>query len=316
MDAIGLIALQRLRGIGAKKTLSVYPDVPTGFQEFERFVARRFPRQTQQDCARAWTEALQIQERCDDLGVRAIPISDSCNYPRRFDVLDGDKPCVIYLRGSLNAMHDQPRVVAIVGTRHPTEDGIQTARSYGGFAARQGIPVVSGLAFGCDYNGHMGCIKEKGTALAVLAHGLDTVYPPQHHDLAEEIVRQGGCLVSEYPPGTRPSRWSFVRRDRLQSALSDLVIVIQTGEGGGTLHTVRAAIKQKRQVVCVHPKEYDRGEPNVKGNFEIVNDGRANWIEEPPEMLSLLEHPAKGSHVPRVKGTPGGLFSKQEEVLA
>lgn len=316
MDAIGLMAMQRLRGIGAKKTLSVYPDVPTGFQEFERFVVRSFPRQTPQDCARAWTEALRIQERCDALGIRAIPISDTCNYPRRLHVLDGDKPCVVYLKGSLNAMSDQPRIVAIIGTRHPTEDGIEAAKSYGGFAARHGIPVVSGLAFGCDYHGHVGCIKERGVALAVLAHGLDTVYPPQHHNLAEEIVRQGGCLVSEYPPGTPPSRWSFVHRDRLQSALSDLVIVIQTGVKGGTLHTVRAAIKQKRQVVCVHPKEYDRSEIEVRGNFEIVNDGRASWIEEASEMLSLLGHTARGTEIPRVNAPPGNLFSEQEEALA
>lgn len=310
MDALGLIALQRLRGIGAKRTLSVLSETPESGQEFERFVDRRFPGRTPQECSRAWSEACQILQRCDKLGVHAIPACDHVNYPARLHVLGRDRPPVIYVKGTLNAANSEPGVVAIVGTRKPTENGVKAAISFGSFAALHGIPVVSGLAYGCDYHAHAGCLDQQGIAVAVLAHGLDTVYPPEHLGLAEEIVQNGGCLVSEYPPGTRASRWNFVHRDRLQSALSDLVIVIQTGIRGGTLHTVRAAQNQDRQVVCVRPSRSDSDTIQVAGNFRIVREGVANWIEQAPEMLSLLGANEKGVSVHSREGAQASLFAE------
>ena len=310
MDALGLIALQRLRGIGPKTALSVSTEVPDEYQDFERFVEHRFPGRTPQECSRAWNEALQILQRCDELTIHAIPVSDHENYPMRLHVLDRDTPPVLYVKGMPDASNSQPTAVAIVGTRKPTEYGVKAAITYGSFAARQGISVVSGLAYGCDYYGHIGCLDKGGTAVAVLAHGLDTVYPPEHRDLATEIEQNKGCLVSEYPPGTRASRWNFVRRDRLQSALSDLVIVIQTGIKGGTLHTVRAAENQKKQVVCVRPNQCDSGKQQVRGNYKIVDEGRGSWIEEASGMLSLLESIVDETNILVRDGAQASLFAE------
>ena len=103
-----------------------------------------------------------------------------------------------------------------------------------GVRAAQGpIPVVSGLALGCDTLGHQGCVEANGTGITVMAHGLDYVYPMSNQGLAHDLLESGGALVSEHPPGVKPTRWFFAIRDRLQGALSDIVVV-ETGLKGST----------------------------------------------------------------------------------
>ena len=107
----------------------------------------------------------------------------------------------------------------------------------------------------------------------MLAHGLDSVYPSQHSKVASEILDKGGCLLSEYPPGVGPERGNFVERDRLQSGASLGVIVIETTIDGGSMHTVRFAEKQKRQVGCIdHPVKF-HDLKSVKGNRKLLDDG-------------------------------------------
>ena len=94
-------------------------------------------------------------------------------------------------------------------------------------------------------------MKPAGVGVAVLAHGPDRVYPAANRDLANRLVEQEGCLVSEYPAGSRPARSAFVERDRVQSGLSEAVLVIETGIRGGAMHTVRFARDQKRSIACI-----------------------------------------------------------------
>lgn len=118
-----------------------------------------------------------------------------------------------------------------------------------------GATVVSGLAIGCDTAAHSGCLSVHGETIAVLAHGLDRVYPAVNRELVGEILDTGGCLLSEYPPKTRPFPANFVERDELQAGLSDGVIVVETGVKGGTMHTVRFSQEQRKPLACVkHPQ--------------------------------------------------------------
>ena len=286
MKVISLIALQCLRGIGAKKTLAVANDVPCDPVEFANYVNSKLGHPLQK-AKHAWDQALQIMDECQKSDIYPIAVTDE-DYPKRLHTIHKDRPPVIYIKGSLEAIQTNSLVVAIVGTREPTDRGIKAAYDFGCVAAKNNVPVVSGLAYGCDYYGHSGCIEQGGAAIAILAHGLDMVYPAEHRDFANQIVEEGGCLLSEYQPGKQATRWSFVARDRLQSALSDIVIVIQTGERGGTHHTAKSAQTQQRKILCVKPHESDLADPQVRGNSNIVDRLDADWIENADDLLPLI----------------------------
>jgi DNA processing protein len=125
--------------------------------------------------------------------------------------------------------------------------------------------------------------------VAVLAHGLDTVYPAANRGLAARLLDKGGCLVSEYPVGTPPARTSFAERDRIQSGLSDGVFVIETDIKGGTMHTVRFSRNQQRPLGCVsHPKKW-LSEEKTQGNQKLIADGWATPIPNGQALLAFLE---------------------------
>lgn len=183
-------------------------------------------------------------------------------------------PVLLHVLGdptSLNA----PSRVTLAGTRRPTPYGVEVAESLGRECARAGFTVASGLAVGCDTLVHSGCVAAGGRGIAVLAHGLQDVYPPQNRGLADAIVSGGGCLVSEYHYGEKASPRTFVERDRLQSGLGQGLIVVETGIDGGTMHTVRYAIAQGRPVAAVvHPPDTD-SEPSAAGNRLLLDSG---WV--------------------------------------
>ena len=284
MNATPLIALQHLQGIGPKTTLKVASEVPSDLIEFKDYVELKFSC-GEQEALRAWDQARQIMDGCEELDISPVAVTDEDRYPERLHSLQAEKPPVLYIKGSIDSVQYNSEVIAIVGTRNPTENGIRTAYDFGRVAAENHIPVVSGLAYGCDAHGHQGCLEYGGIAIAVMAHGLDTVYPLDHQKLAYQIVEENGCLVSEYPPGTKSAKWSFVARDRLQSGLSDIVIVIQTGKQGGTHHTAKFAQKQGRKILCVRPRASESDHASVQGTYDIVRNRDAEWIENPEDLL-------------------------------
>ncbi len=291
MNTTSLIALQRLKGIGNKTALKVAQEVPCDFIGFKEYAGFKFSRH-EAEALEAWNQALQIVDQCEKLHIHPVAVTDPTSYPKRLDIRDSKKPNppVLYVKGSIDALHQDSYVIAIIGTRHPTENGIMAAFDFGRFAAQNHIPVVSGLAYGCDAHGHIGCLEHGGIAIAVMAHGLDMVYPPEHLSLADQIIEQNGCLVSEYPPGVPTTRWSFVDRDRLQSGLSDTVIVIQTGKKGGTHHTAKFARDQGRRIFCVRPASNESRHPSVVGTHDIVRDQDAEWITMPEQLFHVIEN--------------------------
>jgi DNA processing protein len=137
--------------------------------------------------------------------------------------------------------------VAIVGTRQPTEYGTMVARMVAAGAADRALPTVSGLALGVDTIAHEACMDAGVPTWAVLGQGVDTLHEGERADLARRIVAAGGGLVAEVPPGTATEPHQLIRRNRLQSALADAVVVAQSGVPGpgypaGTMHTARYAV--------------------------------------------------------------------------
>jgi DNA processing protein len=162
-----------------------------------------------------------------------------------------DPPVILYAKGNSSILRAADSI-AVIGTRDPTEYGRYISHHLGYRLAANGITVVGGLAKGCDIAAHQGCLDANGQTIAVLAHGLDSIYPRSNENVAKQIVHTGGCLVSEYEPGVKASRYHFVDRDRLQSGLSKSVIVAETREKGGTMHTAGFAVKQERALGVVH----------------------------------------------------------------
>lgn len=158
-------------------------------------------------------------------------------------------PKRLYIRG--NVSYTGVRSVAIVGSRKPTPYGIEVAFDFAEKLARRGVVIMSGLAYGIDAAAHKGALQAGGTTIAVMAHGLDTVYPRGNTRLAESILEQGGALISEYEPGTEAMKHRFLERNRIVSGLADIVIVVEAGERSGTLRTVAEALEQGKEVFAV-----------------------------------------------------------------
>jgi DNA processing protein len=164
-------------------------------------------------------------------------------------------PCgVFFFRGSTEVLAG--RRAGIVGTRTPTPSGVYTAREIGEGLARAGVHVVSGLAKGIDGAAHDGVraafddATPHGRAIAVVGSGLDVVYPRANAALWEWVARHG-LLVSEHPPGAAAEPHHFPRRNRLIAALSEVVVVVESRESGGSMSTVRQAIERQRDVLAV-----------------------------------------------------------------
>lgn len=191
-------------------------------------------------------------------------------------------PHAIYYKGTLAP--DAAPAVAIVGTRKATDAGKVEARRFAGTFAEYGVAVISGLALGVDGAAHEGALDAKGKTVAVLAHGLDRVYPASHARLAHRILENGGALISEYSPGHPPLPHQFLERNRIISGLSRGVLLIEAPEGSGSLATARFAVDQNRAVFALPgPARHQ----NFSGSHRLIREG-AELVTEPEHILESL----------------------------
>lgn len=199
-------------------------------------------------------------------------------YPAALAAIDAPPP-LIYVKGRCELLN-QP-AIAIVGSRNASAAGLKLARMFGHELAAAGLTVVSGLARGIDGAAH-GASLERGT-VAVVAGGIDIVYPPEHAALQARIGEEG-CLVSEQPPGFIPRARDFPRRNRLISGISLGVVVIEAAHRSGTLVTARLAGEQGREVFAVpgHPLD-----PRAEGTNGLLKSG-ATLVTEPGDVLEAL----------------------------
>ncbi len=206
---------------------------------------------------------------------------DDDAYPRRLREIDQPPP-VLYVRGSLKA--EDEWAVAIVGTRRITAYGRQMTEEIAATLASNGVTVVSGLARGVDAVAHQAALAAGGRTLAVLGSGVDVIYPPEHHKLAERIIEHG-ALLSDYPPGTQPDGINFPPRNRIISGLSLAVVVVEAGDKSGALITAGFAAEQGRDVFAV-PGNINA--PQSAGCNRLIRDG-ARPLLSPKEVLESLD---------------------------
>ncbi len=288
-EARVLLSLTMMKGVRNRRALQLFDSVAEersymAPRDLFFSLAERLPGSSSMQ-EWAWEHSgLRLQETCE-AGIQVVPFSAG-HYPQRLRQID-DPPAVLFVKGEVQTLHEA-KSVAIVGTREPTSLGERAALTAGRLAAEAGIVVVSGLALGCDTRAHQGCVDANGTGVAVLANGLDRVYPAANRELASRILDGGGCLVSESPVGAKLTRWAFAYRDRIQSGLSDRVLVIETDVKGGTMHTVKYSHQQQRPVGCINHPEQFLSASKTRGNQMLIGDGAAVGISDQEELGSFI----------------------------
>ena len=170
------------------------------------------------------------------------------DYPERLREIF-DAPALLWIRGDA-ALLARPSI-AVVGTRHPTPYGSGMAEMLSRELAVRGMVILSGMARGVDTSAHKGAIAAKGKTIAVWGTGIDVIYPKENKSLAEQILANGGTIVSEFPIGTFPAPQNFPKRNRIISGMSLGVLVVEAGEHSGTRVTARCALEQNRDVFAV-----------------------------------------------------------------
>lgn len=206
--------------------------------------------------------------------IKEISIDD-INYPTNMKKIY-DFPQRLFCKGNIELLDNRPKL-AIIGCRDYSEYGKKVAIKFSYELAKKRIVIVSGGARGIDSFAHKGCLMAGGETIVVLGNGLDYIYPPENKDLEEEILRNKGLIISEYPLGTKPSKYTFPARNRIISGISDGVLVIEAKQKSGTLITVDFALEQGKNIYV------------VPGNINSVNSvGTNELIKQGAKLVSNI----------------------------
>lgn len=241
-------------------------------------------------------------------GIKFLNLVDA-NYPKNLKQIE-DSPFVLYYKGSIKKEDDL--AIGVVGTRRPTVYGREITENLVADLVGCGLTIVSGMARGIDSIAHKMAIEFGGRTIAVFACGLDVIYPPENRKLSEEIIKNG-AIVSEFPPGTKPSLGSFPYRNRIISGLSLGVLVTEGAKRSGSLITAGRAADQGREVFAVPGPITSR----MSGaTAKLLKDG-AKIVRDVSDILEELNVEIKRKRHLRggPKGLLGGGESKEEQFL-
>lgn len=192
-------------------------------------------------------------KKLEEENINLISIYDEI-YPKKLKQLY-DKPICLYIKGNKEILNEFS--LAIIGCRENSLYGKQVATAVAKGLAKQKITTISGLAKGIDSISQKVTVEEKGKTIAVIGSGLDNIYPYENIDLANNIIKAGGSIISEYPLGTKPQKLNFPARNRIISGIAAGVIVIEAKKKSGTMTTVDFALEQGKTVFAV-PRKYNQ----------------------------------------------------------
>ncbi len=290
-----ILALQSFSGVGKKSILKVgnytsyFIDTDELIEILSKCsVKKKSPNEsgkvpiTRKELERALDKADQTIELAESncVGIISYYEPEFPNILKNVMTKDGkreDPPVVLFYKGDLSALKEP--AIAVIGTRKCTPTAEKAGSYLASEFAKRGFCIVSGLALGCDTIGHKEALKAGGRTIAFLAHGLDTVYPPENTEIAEDIVINGGLLLSEYEIGTRVSPYNLVARDRLQAGLALATLVIQTGIQGGTMHAAQNCANSGKPLFVVKYRDQQTNSAEItQGNHMLVNKFGASYI--------------------------------------
>lgn len=231
----------------------------------------------------ALSKARKEAEFMERHGIISISLTDS-DYPSR--LCDIDKaPVTLYKLGKadLNAEN----MMSIVGTRHATQYGVRYTETLVGEMSVYfpGLTIVSGLALGIDSAAHIAALKAGLPTVAVVAHGLNTIYPSQNRDLARRIIAAGGAIISEYPSGIAPYKSRFLERNRIVATLTDAVLVAESADKGGAMSTAAVASSYGRELLALPGRI---GDEMSAGCNRLIRSQKAMMAGSAADIIHLL----------------------------
>lgn len=273
------IWFSRIKGLGSKRKQKLLSE----FQTPERIYAL-----TKQDLEKvkgigkaigqeilseAYREDLeQYIEEMEKNKVSLLTIQDK-EYPQNLKEIY-DPPISLYAQGNLTIINSNG--IAMVGCRDCSSYGEKAAYYFSYHLAKQGRTIISGLAEGIDSFSHLGCLAAGGNTIAIMGNGIDQVYPKKNQILAEQIIKQDGLILSEYPLGVEPERMNFPARNRIISGISQGVLVVEAKEKSGTMITVDFALEQGRDVYAI-PGNINS--PFSVGTNRLIQEGGAKLVK-------------------------------------
>ena len=217
-----------------------------------------------------------------------------------------DAPHVLYYKGSSNLL--SKRVVSVVGTRSPSQYGKDRVVEMMAVLGQYDVMVVSGLAYGIDTMAHKEALKNKLATIGVLGHGLDQIYPHANRELAAEMLQQGG-LLSEFMQGIKPEKQNFPKRNRIVSGMADAVVVVESGEKGGSLITADIANSYNKDVLAYPGRATD---PSSKGCNHLIRNHKANLITCGQDLLEFMNWAEDLPQSSKVQAPMAASLSEQE----
>ena len=282
-----ILFLNSLRGVGKATIYKTYWNMLNDSDDFYDLVSdvEMTNKFSTEEIKKAMDDAERLYEDLFNSEIEVITVFDD-NYPKKLNVMENKRPLILYVRGNVDAL-TKPNI-GIIGTRKPS----QSSQDFEQDLVKNIINttdrvVVSGLALGCDKIAHQTTVDENKITIAVLPGDVYKVKPASHKNLAEDIIKTGGCLISEYEPGVKVQKGNYVERDKIVAAFSDAIFVVECGVESGTMHTVNFANGYKRQIYSYLPDE--RPEGSYDGNeFILQNNDDALKVENIEEFLDDL----------------------------
>ncbi|MCS6895514.1 MAG: DNA-processing protein DprA [Bacteroidia bacterium] len=258
-------------------------------------------------------KAENILHLCDKLRIQVIPYYER-DFPPLLEEVSSP-PALLYKKGEHSLM-GQP-LVAVVGTRKPTAYGLRVTEVFVEALVDAGVGIVSGLAYGIDAKAHQVALAKRGKTIAVLAHGLERIYPPAHRRLAEAILAEG-AWVSEYPPGSKLHPLNFPHRNRILAGLSHITLVVESRLKGGALFTARAAFEANRPVFAIPGDIFSHAS---EGAHVLIARHIAQLAYSPQALLEELRVQTERIPLPtslpsEFKGPESPLHAKIYDLLA
>ena len=223
----------------------------------------------------------KISEGLKKYDIKLVLIDDK-KYPKLLKEIN-DPPLWLYYKGDLEIQNN--KCLTVVGSRKPSQSALSALDKVITKAIAEEITIVSGLAFGIDKAVHLKSLESKGKTVAVLAGGLDSIYPTMHTKIADKIVENGGLLLSEYPPLSRPLPFRFPIRNRIVAGLSPVTLIIEAKLPSGSLTTAKAALDNNREVWAIPA---DINNPNAQGGNYLINQG-ASCIFRPEQIAEFYD---------------------------